>query len=86
MRTVRTALGALAACAALCALFAATASATSYQRPLKEAFGPVEQPGFISATAVGVNQATGDVVVADRGGDAKQKTPFWVSPMATTSL
>ena len=66
----------LSALAALCALFAAPASATLYQHPFKEVFGPSEQPGFNLPRAVVADHATGDVLVLDRGGDAQQNPSF----------
>ena len=57
-------------------LIAPSASATSYQRPLKEAFGPTEQPSFHQTEAIGINRKTGDVLVGDRGGNAQQKITF----------
>jgi hypothetical protein len=69
-------LSSLAACVALLGIFAAGAWATSYQRPLKEVFGSVEQPAFHAARAIAVDHRTGDVLVLDSGGNAEQTVSF----------
>lgn len=64
------------ALAALLCLFATPAMATNYQRPMKEIFGPVEKPSFVSARAIGVDHSNGDVLVVDGGVKAVQRIAF----------
>ena len=75
MKTARIVLGALAALAAVLVL-APAASATLYQHPFKEVFGPSEQPVFSSPAAIAVDHGSGDVLVFDPGGTAQQKISF----------
>lgn len=57
-------------------LLASAASATQYQRPLKEVFGPTEQPAFHAPEVIAADRETGDVLVDDRGGNANQIVSF----------
>lgn len=73
----RSALAAANLVAALIALFAlaSSASAASFQRPLKEVFGTTEQPSFSWPSLLAVEPSTGDVLVGDRGeGEIQQVT------------
>jgi hypothetical protein len=69
-------LSSLVTCVSLLGVLAAGAGATQYQRPLKEVFGPVEQPAFHRAEAIAVDHKTGDVLVLDPGGNANQTVTF----------
>ena len=66
-RPLRGVLAALAALLAMAAL-APAAGATLYQRPLKETFGPAEQPTFDRGQYISIDRGTNDVLVGAEGG------------------